>query len=148
LYADKPKWLTPPLLKVLALDLMCASFDRMSACFPEGYPPALVRVMLLALGLPPDHEVGLWDRKRLHRRGEPDRAARDAALKIDWWWYENVGVLLGHRTLAGILNRRGFKTSWSTVRTWRKKSYEVTPGALDYLRPDIPTTQDIEERSR
>jgi hypothetical protein len=127
---ERKEKITPHLLQALALDLMFASFPEGTEPAPVSLPdgtvlaPGVERLMVLALGLPADHEAGDWERKFLQRRGGgADREAFDHAWLIDHSYFLKHGARMPDKELARWLQAEGRDTTSTTIREWRKKGW-------------------------
>jgi hypothetical protein len=106
----------PHLLQALAWDLVVASFPK-----GQAPPKSVERLAVLALGLPPEHEAGGWDREELDKRGTPNEDACAVAYFMDEQYYRENGETMGARALSRALKEKGFKATPASIREWRKK---------------------------
>jgi hypothetical protein len=81
--------------------------------------------MVLALGLPLEHEAGNWQRRELDRRGAPDYAAQQAALRIEYEFYrDHHGKQISSYALVKALKAEGYDISRRTIREWLQNNYD------------------------
>jgi hypothetical protein len=119
IHKDKDKWLEkrPKLLQALAWDLMCATFPE-----ARRWPPDAIRwLMVLALGLPPEHEAGDWAPNELDRRGGSDRETLLLARLVEWLYKREYGKQIKTGRLVKELEELGRKVPKPTIRKWRKQ---------------------------